>query len=438
MRTVRLIPLVCSRVQRHFFGMLTVLLFGSASFAQPFEYDPIFYVSTPVNDRIKQLQDDIEAGNVELKRDDKHGWLKAVLDALEIPIESQVLVFSESSLQTRYISPKTPRAVYFGDDVYVGWVQGGPKLEISGVDPKQGAIFYHMNQNDRRPVIKRDKEGECLACHAAAETQSVPGYMVESVYADKRGRLILDLPIDISDHTSSFEERFGGWYVTGKYGSMRHRGNQIASRSAKPPIDPEPGANLTDVTQFFPSKPYLTTQSDVVALMVLQHQTQMHNMITKANYETRRAFFYERKKNKEIGRPLNTRLNSTNKRIERSAEKLVKYLLFANEAKLESPVTGTTSFAEDFSKKGPHDSKGRSLKQLDMKTRMFKYPCSFLIYSESFDALPKEVLTYVNRRINEVLSGEDKSSDFSHLSAADRKAIREILMETKPSLKLKS
>ena len=98
------------------------------------------------------------------------------------------------------------------------------------------------------------------------------------------------------------------------------------------------------------------------------------------------------------------------------------------------PVRGNTTFAAEFAKRGPFDKKGRSLRDFDMQTRMFKHPCSYLIYSPAFDALPAEVKDYLYRRLWDVLIGRDVGKEFAHLSAADRTAIREILVETKPRL----
>jgi hypothetical protein len=197
-------------------------------------------------------------------------------------------------------------------------------------------------------------------------------------------------------------------------------------------VDRPAAANLTSLSGKFDSGAYLTGSSDIVALLVLAHQTQMHNLITETSYRTRLAFYAQQQKNKAASQePIS---DKTRSQFEGPAERLVQYLLFANEAPLETPAEGNTGFAKDFAARGPFDSKGRSLRQFDLRTRIFKYPCSYLIYSESFDALPEINKDYVYRRLFEVLSGKDQSPEFHNLSPESRRATLEILAETKPGL----
>jgi hypothetical protein len=141
---------------------------------------------------------------------------------------------------------------------------------------------------------------------------------------------------------------------------------------------------------------------------------------------------YQQSLNRELKEPPDRVWDSTKSRIKSAGEPLVEYLLFSGEAKLIAPIRGTSGFAEQFAQRGPRDRRSRSLRDLDLQTRLFKYPCSYLVYSPSFAALPYEVKNYVLRRMHEVLNGQDSSSKFAHLSAADRAAIREILDETLP------
>jgi len=258
---------------------------------------------------------------------------------------------------------------------------------------------------------------------------------VRSVYPSRDGQPHFGLGTITTDHATPFERRFGGWYVTGTHGDMRHLGNAIADDNRKDPIDPEPGANLASLGRLFRTSPYLQQTSDLVAMMVLEHQAQMHNLITRASFETRRAKHHDDVMNAALKRPKDYCSDSTGRRIASAADKLVEYLLFKDEFRLTSPVAGVSGFADEFSTRGPRDSKGRSLRDFDLQTRMFKYPCSFLIYSEAFDALPPATLDVVYTRLLEVLndSSEPAADDaFAHLSRADRIAIREILAETKP------
>ncbi len=391
---------------------------------------PINYSTAPVSDAIARLQQQIDSGEVKLEWDKQHGWLPSVLDLLKIPRSSQLLVFSKTSLQLAKISPRKPRVLYFNDEVYVGSVQLGDVLELSAVDSQQGAIFYAIDQkpSDKPKFLRSDND--CLTCHQNRRTQDVPGYLVRSVYPGKSGHPHFELGTTTTDQTTDFHDRFGGWYVTGKHGELRHRGNTIASKNAQPPIDPEQGANVTDLASRLNTDHYLTKHSDMIALMVLEHQAQMHNFITNANYEARQTKHYDATWNKVLKRPEDHRSEVSQRRLASAGEKLLRYLLFSGEFKLTSPIEGTSEFATEFASLGPHDSQGRSLRQFDLETRLFKYPCSFLIYSDAFAALPTSIREYIDGRLGEILNGEDQSPEFAHLSPEDRTAIREILDET--------
>ena len=403
-----------------------------------FEGAPINYETAPVSDPVAMLQQKLDRGDAALMWDETHGWLPSVLEQLNVPQSSQLLVFSKTSLQLRRIMPSRPRALYFNDESYIGWVQRGDVVEVSTVDPRQGAIFYSLKQQiTDSPKFVRDR-GQCLICHASSRTKGVPGHLVRSVYPSRDGQPHFGLGTITTDHSTPFEKRFGGWYVTGTHGEMRHLGNAIADDNRKDPIDPEPGANMESLGRLVRTAPYLQPTSDLVALMVLEHQTQMHNLITRASFETRRAKHHDAVMNAALKRPAEYSSESTGRRIASAAEKLVEYLLFADEFRLTSPVAGVSDFAEEFSKLGPHDSKGRSLREFDLQTRLFRHPCSFLIYSEAFDAMPEPMLDAVYSRLVEVLNrtaesvGDDTFPDLSH---ADRIAIREILAETKPEFR---
>lgn len=191
---------------------------------------------------------------------------------------------------------------------------------------------------------------------------------------------------------------------------------------------------MTELKSRFTVANYLTPHSDLVALLVLEHQAECHNRIARAMITTRQARHYEAILNKDLGEPANKKWDSATRRIERAGEELVKYLLFSGEAKLEGPVMGTSEFAKEFTARGPFDKKGRSLRQFDLKARLFKYPCSYLVYSKGFATLPADVKDYMLKRLHEVLTGKDKTSAFTHLTATDRTAMLEILRDTLPDL----
>ena len=286
------------------------------------EREPINYSASSPTDRVSQMASAIKKGTTVLDWDEDHGWLKSILENLDIPTSSQTLVFSKTSMQFRRINPQNPRAIYFSDDIYVGWVNGGDVLELGAVDQKLGAVFYSVSQEkSQRPVIKRDN-GECLACHENRRTQDVPGFLVRSVFPQADGQPAFQLGTLTSDPTTPFHDRFGGWYVTGTHGQMRHRGNAIVKDvSSKNPLDKESGSNLTELPQRVRIENYLEPHSDLVALLILEHQSQMHNLVTNAGYSCRRALFQQEQMNVVLERPKDYRSESTVRRIEAAAEK---------------------------------------------------------------------------------------------------------------------
>lgn len=402
-----------------------------------FEKAPINYGSQETHDPVAKLAEELAEGRATLEYSPEHGWLPSLLQRLKIDTSTQTLVFSKTSLQLHKISPRTPRALYFNDDVYIGWCQNGEVIEIAATDAQQGAMFYTLDQDPQQPPrIIRDR-GQCLSCHATNRTQGVPGYLVRSVFPDNHGRPRTGSRTYVTDHSSPFEQRFGGWYVSGLHGDMRHMGNAFCvDRQDPESLDREAGANRRQLEELFHTAPYLTPTSDLVALMVLEHQTQMHNLIARANFETRIAGYYDRGINEALDRPLDTVSPSTERRIAAAGEALVRYLFFADEVELSSPIESLSEFATAFqAPDNPQwrgDTRGRSLRQLDLQTRLFKYPCSYLVYTPAFDELPEPMLQYVKERMTEILWAKQSPAGYERLSDEQRQAIREILSETKP------
>lgn len=399
------------------------------SYVLPAEHEAILYSKTAANDIVIDLQKKIWSGEVKLQYDPTFGYLPSVLKTLDVPLSSQVLVFSKTSFQAPRIAPRTPRALYFNDEVSVGFVRGGDVIELAAVDPKQGIVFYTLDQ-EKSLSPSLDRQAQCLQCHASGSTLGVPGLVVRSVFPDRSGMPIFQAGSFVTDHRSPLKERWGGWYVTGTHGDQRHMGNTVANKDQTDDYDRESGANVTDLSTRIDTGAYLTPHSDIVALMVLEHQTRMQNLITRVGWETRIALHEREGMNKALGEPPGTMTESTLRRINSAAEELVRYMLFAEETPLTSPVRGTSTFAQDYANSGVRDKQGRSLRDLDLTRRLLKYPCSPLIYSRSFQSLPTAAKDRVNLRLWQVLNGEDTSPAFAHLNPADRKAIREILLDT--------
>lgn len=395
-------------------------------------------------DPIEELAAALADGSVELRHDSAYGYLPGLLEALDIPVSSQTLVFSRTSLQTQGIAPWAPRALYFNDDVYVGYVQESSFLEIASVHPTEGGVFYTLSQEAADVPHFQIETTSCLMCHESQSTTGgVPGFIVRSVLVDRLGYVVTDIHSGGTSDRTPMDRRWGGWYVTGTFDEGMHAGNTRApelfsdisnARTYLESFDASTAANVGDLTDVFDPEPYLTPESDIVALMVLTHQAQVHNFIAMAHTATREAL-----RDQTAARLSGSDVAGTDAltptarvRIQGAANRLVREMLFSRSVPLATPVAGSTDFASEFAALGPTDSQGRSLRDLDLETRLFSYPLSFLVYSDAFLALPDVIRTMVFDRLTEVLTGADTSEDFAHLSEGDRLAILEILSETHP------
>jgi hypothetical protein len=380
----------------------------TGAFDQSINHPLIKYLTAETDTVVDRANARLRDGSARLVFDEKTGYLKSVLDLLEVPVESQVMVYTQTSLQAQHIRMDNPRAIYFNDRVSIGYVRGAGLIEIVAQDPKLGSVFYVVHQTPAGGTTFGRESSNCLRCHLSWETLGVPGMSVlttfprtsENDYAN--GGFV--------DHYRPIEERWGGWYVTGKRVPARHMGNYpliVAKPISTPPPARESLAGL------FSLDGYLAPYSDIVALMVLEHQAHFVNLVTRANYETR------------LGE---------SSRIEEAAATLADYMLFVDEAKLPSPIEGSSGFTVKFTAQAPRDAKGRSLRELDLRTRLQKYPLSYMIYSPAFAAMAEQPKALVMRQIGRVLSGEVGGEKYAAFTPELRAAIRDILRDTlKPS-----
>jgi len=385
----------------------------------PYDHAAIQYVEKTPNDAVARLQKQIDSGAVKLEYTPGFGYLPSILKNLGVNIDTQMLVFSKTSFQSVKISPRAPRALYFNDEVAVGSVQDGDVLEFAALDPQQGDNFYTLSveKTDHPEFARRDV---CLQCHQGLSTLGVPGILVSSVYPGADGMPAFRGQAMITDHRSSFDQRWGGWYVTGTHGSITHMGNAVGHDPARPQfLDTQGTQNVTTLDKKFDTSKYLLPSSDIVALMTLEHQTRMTNLMTRVGWDTRIA--------QHDGKFDEARLNA-------EVEEMVSYMLFADERQIREPITGVSTFTKTFPGRGPRDKQGRSLRDFDLKTRMFKYPLSYMIYSAAFDAMPAVVRDRVYRRLHEILTGKDNGERYARLTQEDRRNILEIVRETKPNL----
>lgn len=418
--------------QRWFCGGLLLALIGiavldaggvSAQYTADIDIDqaPFHYLQTPDNNRVSRMIEKVQAKEIELEYSSERGYLESLLAALEIPASSQTLVFSKTSKQVRYISRRNPRAIYFNDDTYLGWINGSSLVEISTYDPQLGAAFYTVDMAPWRAKIERAGYN-CLACHVTSMTRGVPGHTVRSVLPKFDGSVDSQKESFISSDTSPLSERWGGWYVTGLHGEMTHMGNAYLRGGT---LDTSHSSNRMSVRDEFDTTNYLSSQSDIVALMVLEHQTQMHNTMVRADFYVRKLIHDQEENTLSEEETLERKMQ-----LRLIAGDVVERLLFCDEAELTDPVRGSILFTNEFTGRGPQDSQGRSLRDFDLQTRMFRYPCSYLIYSPAFDNLTPMLKEEVIRQLKAILRGEDTSETYHHLDTETRTAILSILQET--------
>jgi len=369
-------------------------------------------------DPVGQLQKKLADGSLKLAYDQEFGYLPDLLKALRVPTSSQGLVFSKTSLQLHHIHPQAPRAIYFNDDVYVGYVQGGDVIEVVSVDPQHGSLFFSLEQD---PAIKPvfTKREDCLQCHQSQKTFDIPGLLLRSVWTLSSGYPDFKQGGFAGDERSPMKERWGGWYVSGTVENDAHMGNQVL-RGELEPVDLSKGADVVNLDKLVNTNRYLTPHSDIIALLVLQHQVRVHNLLARTNTQSREVLAQNASLAKMFELKPGEWTDSTRRRIDRMVDELAQALLFQGEYQLKGRIRGTSSFAEEFSKLGPRDSKGRSFRDFDLNSRLLKYPCSWLVYSEAFDSLLPEIKTRVYGRMRGLLN------------RPEGRATLEILAETKP------
>jgi hypothetical protein len=381
------------------------------------EHPAIEYATRPPRDAIAELNRKLREGAATLQFQSGSGYLRPVLEALGVPVESQMAVFSKTSLQGPIIGPRNPRTIFFNDTVVVAWVRGEPFVEAAAQDPAQGVIFYTLDQRaaELPQFTRRDS---CLTCHESYSSLGVPGMLVRSVFPASDGAPLRQLGDFQTDHRSPVEQRWGGWYVTGKFGAVHHLGNAVVTNAAWPEaMVTNETLNLESMAGKFDVSGYLSPYSDVAALLVFEHQMRMMNLLTRAGWEVRLALH-------------EGRADAVTQVSRETAREVVDYLLFVDEAPLTGWVRSTSGFAAKFSAQGPRDRNGRSLRDLDLERRLMRYRCSYMIYAPAFDALPAEAKTAIYQRMWDVLRGAERSP----LGLAERRAIVEILRATKKGL----
>ena len=395
------------------------------------EYPIIGYSTRQPEDPIARIQQRLIRGELKFESNASHGYLDDLLKALELDKESQVLVFSSTSINVSLVRANNPRAIYFNDDTYIAWVPGADEIEIATMDPNLGPVFYTLDVDNNSTTGFVRHAGRCLRCHDSLTLTGggVPRFILGSGYTYFNGSLASHEGWILTTQETPLRFRWGGWYVTGKHGDQVHLGNIVVKNPQElQDLESMRKGNLETIADFIIPENYLSSQSDIDALMVLQHQVQVQNLITRVNYDIRNALLDSFAN--ESGE-----INLTEEKlaeIKTIIEPLIMAMLMTDEAEIQAPITGNSGFRSKFEKRGPFDSNGRSLRELDLNTRLFRYPLSYLIYSEAFDALPDIAQKHIYQRLNTILTGPDNNNTDNLLSDEDRVTIKEILIETKP------
>jgi hypothetical protein len=406
----------------HRFLCLPLLGIGLALGASDlWDLPPLWYSDTASKDPIARLAEGsgIE-GQTPLEK------LRFVLKLLEVPEASQILVFSKTSKQNGLIHPGNPRAIYFNENHYVGYVPGGD-IEVIAHDDLLGPVFYLIRAGDgEKPAVMRDT-ADCLSCHGTARTESVPGVLVRSVFPDDSGHPLLGLGTFQIDHASPIEERWGGYYVTGR-SSLPHLGNRTYLESDGRSL-PDSSPELNTLEGKIDVSKYLRPTSDILALMVLEHQCQVHNHLVAAAMNYRRVHWLQSSLNPSA----DPDQGAAGRLADDAAEKIVDLLLFRSEASIGvDGIEGNRAFQEAFAARFPKSSAGRSLADFQLNDRLFKHRCSFMVYSRAFTHLPPRVKSAVILQLRSALEAGTADDKPLILKASERKKILSILADTLP------
>ena len=362
--------------------------------------------------------------------------VERLLRELKLDKDTQVLVFSKTSLQKRAVSYRNPRAIYFNESVYLGWMPNG-RVEVASFDPEIGPLFYFQRQLDdtRSRLFVRTRS--CLGCHAGNATNFIPGSLGRSVYPDRTGRVLKGIEdYRRSGHHIPLQDRYGGWFVSGQHGKMRHMGNSIATREdGQVTIDRKRFANLEKLDQFFPTDSYLAPGSDIAALLVFDHQVTMHHRLVEATYRARQALFDSKLDPMETD-VAKLAAGRSIREFTEGVDKVIDYMLFREEIALPE-VSCDANFRRAFTANKRTDKGGYSLKDLRLDGRIFEHRCSFMIYSPSFEHMPPMLRGAIYDRLHQILTAQAPVKGFEHLGAEERTRIFEILRETKKDLPAK-
>ena len=408
---------------RFWWRMMIVAVAGAATAFSQIGFDgdiddpPHNYRLRTPQDRFTRLKAALESGEIALDRSSEKAFLVSLLKALNVPVTSQMLVFSTTSLQLNVISPANPRALYFNEDLYVGFIPRG-RLEIVSLDPELGGIFYIADIPDETRAFRAERSDRCMNCHVSEDTRYVPGLAIRSVIPGPGGGSLEGYRRGESGHGIPFNQRFGGWHVTGRHGITNHLGNLTGRMTAGEiiTISNPPGSR-------FSFEKYPVATSDILPQLLHEHQAGFVNRVVEAGYRSRAALHASNGKL--------TPAQATE--LDEQAKIITRYVLFADEVPLSAGgVEGDAAYKADFLSTRRATADGISLKDFDLRTRLFKHRCSYMIYSPVFAGLPVPMKERIYRALASALNTTNPNKDYAYLPAAEKEAIRRILAATLP------
>lgn len=379
------------------------------------EAAPHRYSSSPTQDPFSRLRAEVESGRLHLESHNEKEFLVQLLTQLKVPISSQLWVFSTTSLQLSRISPSNPRALYFNEENYVGYVPGG-RIEVISMDPRLGGIFYIFDIPHETPNWRIERSDRCMNCHAGSDTDFVPGLLLKSVIPGRAGGSLTAYRSNDTGHGVPLAERFGGWHVTGENGFTNHAGNCIGQLSPQ-------GLKRFPVLpgERFQMETYPVSTSDLLPHLVLEHQAGFVNRLTELVYWTRTVQHLEGDK----------WTSSHSAELERKVSSFLRYVLFADEAPLPAGgIRGDSAFRQAFLGSRRASPDGSSLKDLQLRDHLFHYRCSYMIYSSGFREAPAKLKRVFYENLGRVLKSPSAQDGFGYLPPEERKAIYGILRST--------
>lgn len=385
---------------------------------QRFEKAPHDYWKHPLKDNFSLWLEKVAKGEAEVPGGNEIEVMRGYFKIFGVPESSQMFVYSATSRQ-RVISPYRPRALYFSDDLYIGYVSGG-RIEVASVDPEVGPVFriFDFPRGGAKATINVDRSDRCMQCHAGHDNNQLPKLVIDSVIVNDAGGSLETWRTVKFGHDVPLAERFGGWHLTGGIRLPNNHANQIGKlREGKLDIRENLAGTLFRLENF----PLPT--SEALPMLLLDHQAGFVNLLTEAVYKVR-----------ELTAPDHGPLTPADeKELDLHAAGIVSYLLFQKEAKLPpTGVTGDPAYLKAFAENRRATADGLSLKDFDLKTRLFRHRCSYMIYTDQWAKLPPLVKDRCWKYLQRLLA-EGGNGVASWIPGTERTAIRRILKATLPA-----